>query len=59
MVCCVEFFAKAQKIKEACNKTWVLFETNSYGLTPQHLDLLASGDLDSYWLDIKAYDEEN
>jgi len=58
-VCCLEFFDKAQKTKEACNKTWILFRINSYGLTPQHLDLLASGGLNSYWSDIKAYNEEN
>lgn len=36
---------------------WVLLETNGYGLTPQNLDTLASAGLDSFWLDIKAYDE--
>jgi len=57
--CCAEFYAEAtRKIKEACNKTWVLFETNGYGLTPQNLDLLANAGLDLYWLDIKAYNEE-
>ena len=59
IACCAEFYAEAtEKIKDACSRVWVLFETNGYGLTPKNLDLLASAGLDSYWLDIKAYDEE-
>ncbi len=60
-ICCrAEFYAEsAEKIESACtDKMWVLIESNGYGLTPQNLDLLASSGVDSFWLDIKAYDEE-
>ncbi len=35
----------------------MLLETNGWGLTPTNLDLLASANLDAFWLDIKAFDE--
>ena len=58
IVCRAEFYAEAtEKIKER-TKLWVLIETNGYGLTPKNLDLLADAGVDSFWLDIKAYDEE-
>lgn len=37
---------------------WVLLETNGFGIVPENLELLASSGVDSFWLDIKAYDEE-
>jgi pyruvate formate lyase activating enzyme len=59
IACCAEFYAQAtEKIKEYCNDMHVLLETNGYGLTPTNLDLLAEAELDSYWLDIKAHDED-
>ena len=56
--CCADFYAEAaEKIKDVCGrKVWILFETNGYGLTPENLDVL-QGAVDSFWLDIKAYDE--
>ncbi|NIN52412.1 MAG: radical SAM protein [Nitrososphaeria archaeon] len=59
VVCQVGFYAQVvEKIKAECSgEMWVLLETNGYGLTPQNLDILASAGLDSFWLDIKAYDE--
>jgi len=59
VVCQADFYAQAtEKIKKVCGENiWVLLETNGYGLTPENLDLLASSGLDSFWLDIKAYDE--
>jgi len=33
-----------------------LIETNGYGLTPDNLDVLKDAGVDSFWLDIKAYD---
>jgi len=56
--CQAGFYAQAaEKIKSACSEEmWVLFETNGYGLTPHNLDVLASGGVDSFWLDIKAFD---
>ncbi len=60
IACCADFYAEVtEKIKDVCGrKLHVLLETNGYGLTPDNLDLLASAGLDSFWLDIKAYDEE-
>ncbi len=59
IVCCAEFYAEAtEKIKEMCKNMWVLIETNGYGLTPKNLDILADAGVDSFWLDIKAYDEK-
>jgi len=43
-------------IKNIERDLWVLFETNGYGLTPTSLDLFREAGLDSFWLDIKAYD---
>ncbi len=57
LACKVEFYAQlAEKIKKR-TKLWVLFETNGYGLTPRNLDVLRDAGVDSFWLDIKAYDE--
>ncbi len=56
VVCVADFYAEAaEKIKER-TKLWVLIETNGYGLTPKNLDKLADAGVDSFWLDIKAYD---
>jgi len=58
VACRADFYAQAtQRIKERTWNTWVLLETNGWGLTPANLDLLASAGLDAFWLDIKAYDE--
>ncbi len=58
IACRADFYAQAtERIKERTWNTWVLLETNGWGLTPSNLDLLASAGLDAFWLDIKAYDE--
>jgi len=57
--CCVDFYCQAaEEIKINCENMWVLVETNGYGLTPQNLDRLKDSGVDSFWLDIKAYDKE-
>ncbi len=57
IACRADFYAEATTaIKQACRSMWVLIETNGYGLTPENLDLLADAGVDSFWLDIKAYD---
>lgn len=57
IVCQADYYAEAaEKIKDACN-VWVLIETNGYGLTDENLEVLKAGGVDSFWLDIKAYDE--
>lgn len=59
LTCQPEFYAQAtEKIKSLSQKMWVLIETNGYGLTPKNLEILASSGVDSFWLDIKAYDEK-
>ncbi len=57
IVCQAEYYAEATKqIKDACD-VWVLIETNGYGLTDENLEILKAGGVDSFWLDIKTYDE--
>ena len=59
IACQANFYAEVtQKIKKECNKIWVLLETNGYGMTSKNLDLFQKAGLDSYWLDIKAYDAD-
>lgn len=59
ITCVAKFYAEsARKIKERCPNMWVLVETNGYGLVPENLDILEEGGVDSFWLDIKAYDEK-
>jgi len=58
IACRADYYAQVtERIKERTWNTWVLLETNGWGLTEANLDLLASAGLDSFWLDIKAYDE--
>ncbi|NVM02203.1 MAG: radical SAM protein, partial [Candidatus Helarchaeota archaeon] len=57
VTCQADFYVEvSEKIKDQCKKMWVLIETNGFGLTPQNLDRFQSAGVDSYWLDIKAYD---
>lgn len=59
LACRPEFYAQSTELIKALNKNvWVLFETNGYGLTPNTLDILQRAGIDSFWLDIKAYDDE-
>lgn len=59
IACRAEFYAEAaRKIKGRAPQLWVLLETNGYGLTPQNLDLLKEAGVDSFWLDIKAFDAQ-
>ncbi len=59
LACQPEWYCQtATKIKELNLDLWVLFETNGYGLTPQNLDLFKKSGIDSFWLDIKAWDKE-
>jgi pyruvate formate lyase activating enzyme len=56
LTCCPEFYAECARLIKEETRLWVLIETNGYGLTPHHLDLLKQAGVDSFWLDIKAYD---
>ncbi len=58
IACRADFYAQVtERIKERTWNTWVLLESNGWGLTAKNLDLLARAGLDAFWLDIKAYDE--
>lgn len=57
LTCCPEFYIQCARLIKAETNLWVLIETNGYGLTPQNLDALKEAGVDSFWLDIKAYDE--
>lgn len=57
LTCRVDFYCQvAEEIKKNCRNMWVLVESNGYGLTPQNLVRLRDSGVDSFWLDIKAYD---
>ena len=57
LACCPEFYAQCTRLIKTETDLWVLLETNGYGLTPQNLDVLKEAGVDSFWLDIKAFDE--
>lgn len=57
LTCCPEFYVHCAHLIKAETNLWVLIETNGYGLTPQNLDVFKEAGVDSFWLDIKAYDE--
>jgi len=56
LTCCPEFYVKCARLIKSETRLWVMVETNGYGLTPENLDALKEGGVDSFWLDIKAYD---
>jgi pyruvate-formate lyase-activating enzyme len=59
IACQADFYVEVtKKIKEKCEDLWVLLETNGFGLTPKNLNLFQKAGLDSYWLDIKAYNAD-
>ena len=59
LACQPEFYVETtREIKSLKMDLWVLFETNGYGLTPRNLDLFRDAEIDSFWLDIKAYDDK-
>ncbi|MFX1282081.1 MAG: radical SAM protein [Promethearchaeota archaeon] len=59
LTCNPQYYAlAAERIKDVTDeKLWVLVETNGYALTKKNLEILRDGGVDSFWLDIKAYDE--
>ena len=58
LTCRPQFYAQCAELIKAHTRLWILIETNGYGLTPDNLRLLRSAGVDSFWLDIKAYDDE-
>lgn len=59
IACVADYYVDtAELIKEHTGKKlWMLLETNGYGLIEQNLETM-QGAIDSFWLDIKAYNEE-
>ncbi|MEM2841502.1 MAG: radical SAM protein [Candidatus Bathyarchaeia archaeon] len=59
LACQPEFYVRAaEEVKSLGKNLWILFETNGYGLTSKNLDSFKDSGIDSFWLDIKAYDEK-
>ena len=59
LLCQPDFYVRsAELIKERNERIWILMETNGYGLTPANLDRYQQAGIDSFWLDIKAFDDE-
>jgi len=59
VLCNIDFYCQAAKeIKKNCKNIWILIETNGYALIPENLDKLKDSGVDSFWLDIKAFDEK-
>ena len=58
LTCRPRFYVEFARRVKRDTKLWVLIETNGWGLTPKNLDLFQDAGVDSFWLDIKAYDEK-
>lgn len=58
LTCNPEFYGECARLIRKHTRLWVLIETNGYGLTPSNLDYLQNSGVDSFWLDIKAYDDD-
>jgi len=56
LTCCPEYYIECARLIKAETELWVLIESNGYGLTPSTLDALKDAGVDSFWLDIKAFD---
>jgi pyruvate-formate lyase-activating enzyme len=56
LTCCPEFYVECSRLIKSETHLRILIETNGYGLTPQNLDALQGAGVDSFWLDLKAYD---
>ena len=58
LTCQPDFYATCARLIKQETNLWILIETNGYGLTTNHMDLLKESGVDSFWLDIKAYDSD-
>ncbi len=56
LTCCPDYYVECTRLIKEETGLWVLIETNGYGLTPQNLDAFKEAGVDSFWLDLKAYD---
>jgi pyruvate formate lyase activating enzyme len=59
LTCCPDYYVWCAKLIKAETSLWILMETNGYGLTPQNLDALKEAGVDAFWLDLKAYDQND
>lgn len=59
LTCNPEFYGECARLIHQHTRLWVLIETNGYGLTLNNLDYLKDAGVDAFWLDIKAYDDDN
>ncbi len=58
LTCRPEFYVRCAELIKSETRLWLLLEVNGYGLTPNHLDLFKHAGIDSFWLDIKAFDDD-
>jgi pyruvate formate lyase activating enzyme len=58
LTCCPDFYAQCAEQIKTDTQLWTLIETNGYGLTADNLDILQRRGVDSFWLDIKAWDDK-
>ncbi|MFQ6057158.1 MAG: radical SAM protein [Methanosarcinales archaeon] len=58
LTCNPDFYCKCAELIKNETELWVLIETNGFGLTPKNLNSLKKSGVDSFWLDIKAYDDK-
>jgi pyruvate-formate lyase-activating enzyme len=56
LTCRPDFYAQCAQLIKTNTRLWVNIETNGYGLTPEHLDMMRDSGVDAFWLDIKAED---
>jgi pyruvate formate lyase activating enzyme len=57
VTCCPQFYAESARLIKRETSLYVLIETNGYGLTRHNLKVLKRGKVDSFWLDMKAFDD--
>jgi pyruvate formate lyase activating enzyme len=56
LTCRPLFYCRCTQLIKANTRLWVLIETNGVGLTDANLNALSKSGVDSFWLDIKAFD---
>jgi pyruvate formate lyase activating enzyme len=56
LTCRPAFYCRSAELIKEKTRLWVLIETNGTGLTDENLESLRSSGVDSFWLDIKAFD---
>jgi pyruvate-formate lyase-activating enzyme len=57
LTCRPAFYCRSAELIKERTRLWVLIETDGIGLTDESLELLRASGVDSFWLDIKAFDD--